>query len=36
MDSMIDAIKSCNHIKIQQLFENEHVMYQRRREATRL
>jgi hypothetical protein len=25
MDSMMDAIKSCNPIKIQQLFENEHV-----------
>ena len=22
MDSMMDAIKSCNHIKIQQLFKN--------------
>ena len=30
MDSMMDAIKSCNHIKIQQLFENEHVIFQRR------
>jgi hypothetical protein len=29
MDSMMDAIKSCNHIKIQQLFENEHVIFQR-------
>ena len=26
MYSMMDAIKSCNHIKIQQLFENEHVV----------
>ena len=25
MDSMMDAIKSYNSIKIQQLFENEHV-----------
>jgi hypothetical protein len=28
MDSMMDAIKSCNPIKIQQLFENEHVVLQ--------
>ena len=28
MDSMMDAIKSCNHIKIQQLFENELVTCQ--------
>jgi len=27
-DSMMDSIKSCNHIKIQQLFENEHVVLQ--------
>ena len=31
MDSMMEAIKSCNHIKIQQLFKmslNEHVVLQ--------
>jgi hypothetical protein len=28
MDSMMDAIKSHNSIKIQQLFENEHVVLQ--------
>jgi len=28
MDIMMDAIKSCNHKKIQQLFENEHVVLQ--------
>ena len=28
MDSMMDTIKNCNHIKIQQLFENEHVVLQ--------
>ena len=30
MDSMMDAIKRCNPIKILQLFENEHVIFQRR------
>ena len=28
MDSMMDDIKSYNPIKIQQLFENEHVVQQ--------
>ena len=28
MDSMMAAIKSCNPKKIQQLFENEHVVLQ--------
>jgi hypothetical protein len=28
MDSMMDAIKSHNPIKIQQLFENEHIVLQ--------
>jgi hypothetical protein len=28
MDSMMDAIKSYNPIKIQQLFENEHIVLQ--------
>jgi hypothetical protein len=28
MDSMMDAIESCNHMKIQQLFENELVTCQ--------
>jgi hypothetical protein len=28
MDSMMDAIKSHNPIKIQQIFENEHIVLQ--------
>ena len=28
MDSMMDAIESCNHMKIQQLFENKLVTCQ--------